>query len=239
MSALVMATGLVVVAALGGFAAVPEDPPPAVKAGEEIDQDLFRTTIVDAVVRTIPGEDDGAVGAGGSGGTGGSGGGGSGGTGGFGGTAAAETVLDLTFKVFNNATASVPASYLEESLLRIAPPEGPPLVAPAPSASGGGASATPAPAPTPSEPAWGHDLFIPADGVDSRLLPPQLTSTVVLRFPVRDGLTPPERLTVDLGEYELHEDWFTGRTRPELVTDDDGGKVVKARVTLSVKRGEG
>lgn len=213
-SALVMATGTVVVAALGGFAAVPEDPPPVVKAGEEIDQDLFRTTVVDAVVRTVPDE-------GGVSGTGGAGG--------------AETVLDLTLKVFNNATASVPVPYLEKSLLRIAPPEGPPLIAPAPRASG--ASATPSP--TRSEPAWGHETFIPADGPDGRLLPPQLTSTVVLRFPVRDGLAPPERITIDLGRYELHEDWFTRRTRPELVTDDDGGNVVKARVTLSVKRGEG
>ncbi len=222
-SALVIATGTVVVAALGGFAAVPEDPPPVVKAGEEIDQDLFRTTVVDAVVRTIPDDDGGASGAGGAGDTGD--------------TGDAETVLDLTLKVFNNATASVPAAYLEKSLLRIVPPEGPPLVAPAPRASGAGASATPSP--TRSEPAWGHATFIPADGPDGRLLPPQLTSTVVLRFPVRDGLTPPERITIDLGEYELYEDWFTRRTRPELVTDDDGGNVVKARVILSVKRGEG
>lgn len=202
-SALVIATGLIVVAALGGFAAAPEDPPPVVKAGEEIDQDLFRTTVVDAAVRTVSPKPDS-------------------------GTYDSGEVLDLTLKVFNNATTSVPVNYLDRSLLRIAASAGPPLVEPSPAGT---------PAPAGDGPAWRHDAFIPDDEVVSRLLPPRLTSTVVLRFPVRDGLTAPERITIDFGKYELHEDWFTGRTRPELIVDDDGREVVEARVALPVKRG--
>lgn len=220
-SALVVAAGSVAITVLGGFAEAPEKPPPAVRPGEEIDQDLFRTTVVDAVVRTLPGGDAGGAGDAGASGSAGAG----------------RTVLDVTLKVFNNATSSAPMLYLERSLLRVAPPEGRPLLEAPPSARGGGTSATPSP--DASEPAWRHETFIPAQGVDSRLLPPQLTSTVVLRFSVRDGLTPPERLVIDFGAYELYQDWFTKRTRPELVVDEDEEKVVAARVTLPVKRGEG
>ena len=211
---MIVATGSVTVAAFGGFAEAPEKPPPTVRVGEEVDQDLFRTTVVDAVVRSVPGDSGSALG----------------------GTADEQTVLDLTLKVFNNATNSVPTLYLDNSLLRIAPPRGAALVEATP---GPGASPRPTPSPGQSEPAWRHETFIPASGVNSRMLPPQATSTVVVRFPVRDGLTPPERLIIDFGEYELHEDWFTKRTRPELVVDDDLNKVVAARVTVPVKREAG
>lgn len=201
------------VALLGGFASAPEPPPPTIRVGEEVDQDLFRTTVVGAAVRTVA--QDGAAGTAGLG---------------------DRQVLDLTLKVFNKASSSVPLHYLEQSLLRIAPPQGRPLVE---ARRGPGDAPTPAPSPTaPDEPTWRHEMFIPAGGVPSRLLPPRLTSTVVMRFHVRDGLTPPERLTIDFGKYELHKDWFTRRTRPELVIDDERRKVVTARVNVPVKRGE-
>jgi hypothetical protein len=212
-SAVVVATGSIVVAALGGFTEAPEKPPPSVRVGEEIDQDLFRTTVVDAVVRTVPQSGSTLGNAGGE-----------------------QTVLDVTLKVFNNATSSVPTLYLDRSLLRIAPPQGPALVEALP---GPGAEANATPSPRSSGPVWRHEIFVPASGVNSRLLPPRLTSTVVVRFPVRDGLTPPERLTIDFGEYELYEDWLTKRTRPELVTDHELKKVVAARVTVPVKREAG
>jgi len=215
-SALVVAAGSAAIAVLGGFAEAPEKPPPAVRPGEEVDQDLFRTKAVDAVVRTLPAEDAGGAGGLGSGDP--------------------HTVLDLTLRVYNTASSSVPIAYLERALLRVAPPQGRPLIEPPP---GPGAKPSATPSAGPGEPAWRHDMFIPQQGVDSRLLPPRLTSTVVVRFPVRDGLTPPDRLTIDLGKYELHEDWFTKRTRPELVVGPGDEKLVAARVTLPVKRGEG
>jgi hypothetical protein len=195
------ASGLAVAAALGGLNQMPDDPPPSTTPGEQVDQDLFKTTIVDVVAHKIHDP------------------------------YTEKTVLDLNLKVYNNATTSVPTYYLEQSILKIAPPAGPPLVAPRPTAT-----ASSSPAPSASAPTWDRDTFIPASGVNSRELPPGLTSNVVMRFDVPKGLAVPERLTIDMGIYELHEDWFTKRHRPELVTDDNLVDIVTAKVTLPVKR---
>jgi hypothetical protein len=64
---------------------------------------------------------------------------------------------------------------------------------------------------------------------------------VLVRFR-RDGTAEagsdayPGVLDIDLGEYENHEDAFTGRHRAELVRGDDDKPLVVARVTVPVRK---
>ncbi|MFC4530220.1 hypothetical protein [Sphaerisporangium dianthi] len=102
---LLAAAGLGATAALGGLRQAPAQPPPRREAGQEVDQDLFRTKIENAVVRSVsvdPGDP----------------------------SAPKEQVLELSLRVYNAALTSVPLDYLERSLLRVAPPEGDPLKGP-------------------------------------------------------------------------------------------------------------
>ncbi|GII79685.1 hypothetical protein Sru01_46670 [Sphaerisporangium rufum] len=90
------AAGVGTVAAAGGLAEGPPERPPRPPAGAEIDQDVFRTRVRDAVVH-LAAEDSGAP---------------------------RNAVLDVTFSVYNDARSSVPLDYLERSLLRVAAPGG-------------------------------------------------------------------------------------------------------------------
>ena len=203
---LVAVSGLAVAVALGGLVQVPQDPPPSVTVGQEIDQSLFKTTIVDAVVRKIPPPADSF-------------------------DREDKTVLDLDMKVYNGTSSSAPVFFFEESLLKITSDTGQPLVAPT-------STATPSPSPSAavSRPTWQHNTYVPGDGADTRLLPPGLTSNVIMRFQVRNGLTIPDHLTIQMGTFELHEDWFTRRHRPELVTDDASAPVIAATISLPVRQ---
>ncbi|WP_214413842.1 hypothetical protein [Sphaerisporangium fuscum] len=97
MTVLVAAAGIGATAAFGGLAKAPPSGPPQARMGEEVDQDLFHTKIVDAVVHTVPS-----------------------GTG----SGSERTVLDLDLRVFNQAQVSVRADYLAQSFLTVVSRDG-------------------------------------------------------------------------------------------------------------------
>ncbi|GAA3843018.1 hypothetical protein GCM10022226_77390 [Sphaerisporangium flaviroseum] len=201
---LLAATGLGTIAALGGLVEAPPQQPPQRRVGEEIDQDLFRTKIEDAIVHAVSFDGDDPH-------------------------APRHTVLDLSLKIYNDAEVSVPLAYLENSLLRIVSREGETLMSPG-SAPGAGGT-------------WLYDTTVPGEGAPSRLLPPKRTSAVTVRLRKRSasGDEPgagkyPDLVGVDVGVYENHEDFLTGRHRAALVQDDTGAPVVVARVTVPVRK---
>ncbi len=97
--------GVGATAALGGLRQAPPEGPPQRRAGEEVDQDLFRTKVEGAVVRSMPTDPDDP-------------------------DSPKESVLELSLKVYNEAMNSVPLQTLEDALLRVAPPQGEPLTDP-------------------------------------------------------------------------------------------------------------
>jgi hypothetical protein len=101
---LLVAAGLGAIAAVGGLKQAPPSMPPQRQAGQEIDQDAFRTKIEGAVVHavTYSGSDPSAK----------------------------HTVLDLSLSVYNDAEVSVPLPYLESSLLRVVSRDGEKLMVP-------------------------------------------------------------------------------------------------------------
>ncbi|RCG31747.1 hypothetical protein DQ384_09415 [Sphaerisporangium album] len=56
-TALLATAAVAVTAAFGGLGEAPSEGPERRQAGQEVDQDLFRTRIADAVTRTLPGDD--------------------------------------------------------------------------------------------------------------------------------------------------------------------------------------
>ncbi|MEV7966566.1 hypothetical protein AB0O34_11365 [Sphaerisporangium sp. NPDC088356] len=102
---LLAAASLGAVAALGGLREAPPEKPPRRAAGQEIDQDVFRTKIEDAVVHDVAFDADDP-------------------------SAPKHTVLDLSLKIYNNAEVSVPLAYLENSLLRVVSRDGEKLMVP-------------------------------------------------------------------------------------------------------------
>ncbi|GII67301.1 hypothetical protein Skr01_73860 [Sphaerisporangium krabiense] len=106
---LLAAAALLLTAVLGGFREAPEPGPEQRQAGEDVDQDVFRTVIEDAVAHTVPGSGD-----------------------------QERPVLDLNLKVYNDAGSSVPLRFLDDSLLRVAGRQGERLLDPAARANGGG-----------------------------------------------------------------------------------------------------
>lgn len=203
---LLAGAGLGATAAMGGLEAAPTHGPALCAAGEEIDQHMFRTKIENAVVHAVELDGDEP-------------------------SAAGHVVLDLNLKIYNDAKASVPLTYLENSL-RVTSPDGRVLMAPAGEAGSGDA--------------WVRDTTVPGDGGASGLLPPRRTSTVVIRLRDRspaqwqdaraDAARYPDAVAVDAGRYEHHEDFLTGRDRAEPVRDDDGRPEVVAHVTVPVRK---
>ncbi|MFC4590665.1 hypothetical protein [Sphaerisporangium corydalis] len=194
---LLAAAGIGAVAALGGLKRAPVEGPPWLRAGQEIDQDVFRTRIDGALVHYLPADDPAVPSA---------------------------TVMDLDLRVYNDAKVSVPLSYLEKSLLRVASADGKTLMAP--DAKG-----------------WLYDSTVPGEGAASRLLPPKRTSAVVIRFREVDSLDGesgggrfPDVLAVDLARYENHQDSLTGRRAARLVPGDDDRPSVAAHVTVPVRK---
>ncbi|WP_405144304.1 hypothetical protein OG589_41445 [Sphaerisporangium sp. NBC_01403] len=102
---LLAAASIGAVAALGGLREAPPEKPPQRRAGQEIDQDVFRTKIEDALVHqvTFDGDDP---------------------------SAPRHTVLDLSLRIYNDAEVSVPLAYLENSLLRVVSRDGEKLMVP-------------------------------------------------------------------------------------------------------------
>lgn len=88
----------------------------------------------------------------------------------------------------------------------------------------------------------GPFTFALADGGETRQLHPGVPAKVVVRYELKDGMEPPERMTVDVGTFEYASGFNDPTLSWRLVTDEQGEKrlpEVKARVTLPVKGGEG
>ncbi|GAA3644925.1 hypothetical protein GCM10022224_004300 [Nonomuraea antimicrobica] len=78
-------------------------------------------------------------------------------------------------------------------------------------------------------------------GGETGQLFPGVTSQVVVRYELKNGQQPPEKITMDVAAFEFAPDFNNNLPRWTMVTKEVGDKFapeVKARVTLPVKEGD-
>lgn len=88
---------------------------------------------------------------------------------------------------------------------------------------------------------WGPAVFALSKGGETRQLHPGVTSEVVVRYRLQDGEQVPDKVTLDVASFEERESFNNARLEWTMVTEEAGERslrpVVKARVTLPVKKG--
>ncbi|WP_433437080.1 hypothetical protein [Nonomuraea sp. CA-141351] len=79
-------------------------------------------------------------------------------------------------------------------------------------------------------------------GGESRQLHPGMTSRVIVRYRLKDNEQPPEKMSMDVAAFEYEGGFNDPTPRWQIVPKDPGDKPlvpeVKARVTLTVKKGD-
>jgi hypothetical protein len=204
---LLAAGALGITAALGGLEAAPPERPPLLGAGDEVDQDLFRTKIDNAVVHSMGSDTDPQ-------------------------SPPRQVVLDLDLEVYNNAFSSVPLGYLQNSLLLVSSAQGEKLMVANPQAVlgiGGDKWLYDMAVPGEGVPS----RLLPPKTTSKVLLrirrrEPDGNAQRSDEYP--------DRVDLDIGLYENHKDSLTGRHTAELVKGDDGKPLVVAQVSVPVRK---
>ncbi|WP_113702656.1 hypothetical protein [Nonomuraea lactucae] len=86
----------------------------------------------------------------------------------------------------------------------------------------------------------GPFVFAVAKGGETGQLHPGVRSTVIVRYRLKDGEQPPDKVTLDVSEFEYTAGFNDTSERWQKVTAEEDGKLVpeiKARVTLPVEGG--
>jgi hypothetical protein len=87
----------------------------------------------------------------------------------------------------------------------------------------------------------GPFAFALSKGDETRQLHPGVPSQVILRYRLKDGQQPPDKVTLDVASFEETEGFNNGELEWGMVAEEAGERsylpVVKARVTLPVKKG--
>jgi hypothetical protein len=84
----------------------------------------------------------------------------------------------------------------------------------------------------------GPFVFVQTKDGESRQLHPGVKSQVIVRYRLQENEQPPDKITIDVGEFEEDEN-LGGVPKWQMVTDEKGDKFIpeiKARVTLPVKK---
>ncbi|MET8864418.1 hypothetical protein ABZW11_15875 [Nonomuraea sp. NPDC004580] len=78
-------------------------------------------------------------------------------------------------------------------------------------------------------------------GGETRQLHPGVTSEVIVRYRLKDGEQPPDKVTLDVASFEETEAFNNAALEWSMVAEEAGERsfrpVIKARVTLPVKKG--
>jgi hypothetical protein len=86
----------------------------------------------------------------------------------------------------------------------------------------------------------GPFVFVQAKGGETRQLHPGVKRTVVVRYRLKEGDKPPEKVTLDVAEFAYEPGFNDPGLRWQMVTSEEDDKLVpeiKARVTLPVEGG--
>ncbi|MDR8407226.1 hypothetical protein MTP10_00545 [Nonomuraea sp. 3-1Str] len=84
----------------------------------------------------------------------------------------------------------------------------------------------------------GPFAFALAKGGETGQLHPGIKTTVIVRYQLKEGRKPPEKVTLDVGSYEYVAGFNDPSERWTMITQDEGDKLVpevKAQVTLPVQ----
>ncbi|MFB9626917.1 hypothetical protein [Nonomuraea helvata] len=80
-----------------------------------------------------------------------------------------------------------------------------------------------------------------AKGGQTRQLQPGMASQVIVRYELKDNERPPDRISMDVASFELEPEFGSNIPVWKMVAEEVGDKwipEVKARVTLTVKKGD-
>ncbi|NJP91964.1 hypothetical protein HCN51_21285 [Nonomuraea sp. FMUSA5-5] len=83
--------------------------------------------------------------------------------------------------------------------------------------------------------------FVRVKGGESRQLHPGVTRQVIVRYTLKEGQQPPDKVTLDVGAFEYSEDPVAAVPHWELESKEAGKGFlpeIKARVVLPVKKGD-
>ncbi|MEV0626839.1 hypothetical protein ACI2LC_08605 [Nonomuraea wenchangensis] len=88
----------------------------------------------------------------------------------------------------------------------------------------------------------GPFTFALIKGDESQQLQPDVPTQVVVRYRLKEGERPPDKITIDVGSFEEGTDFLSAEPRWQMVSEEVGEKFVpeiKARVTLPVRQEAG